>query len=60
MKNYLILNRLYQFIGEINQKTFIGLIEGVNDEKEALNKAKAKFNLGQAEQLFAEECFIQV
>lgn len=60
MKNYLILNRLYQFIGEINQKTFIGLVEGVNDEKEALNKAKAKFNLGQAEQLFAEECFTQV
>lgn len=60
MKNYLILNRLYKFIREINEKTFIGLVEGVNDEKEALNKAKAKFNLGQAEQLFAEECYIQV
>ena len=60
MKSYLILNRLYKFIREINEKTFIGLVEGVNDEKEALNKAKVKFNLGQAEQLFAEECFIQV
>ncbi|HQF36260.1 MAG TPA: hypothetical protein PLL26_01290 [Candidatus Dojkabacteria bacterium] len=45
---------------EINEKTFIGLIEGVKDEKEALNRAKAKFNLGQAEQLIAEECFFQV
>jgi hypothetical protein len=60
MKNYLILNRLYRFIKEINDKTFVGLIEGVKDEKEALNRAKAKFNLGQAEQLFAEECYIQV
>ncbi len=41
MKNYLILNRLYKFINEINEKTFIGLIEGVKDEKEALSRAKA-------------------
>ena len=60
MKNYLSLNRLYRFVREINEKTFIGIIEGVKDEKEALNRAKAKFNLGQAEQLFAEECYIQV
>jgi len=60
MKSYLILNRLYRFVKEINEKTFIGVIEGVKDEKEALNRAKAKFNLGQAEQLFAEECYIQV
>jgi len=60
MKNFLILNHLYEFIMEINEKTFIGLIEGVKDEKEALNRAKAKFNLGQAEQLIAEECFFQV
>jgi len=60
MKNYLILNLFYRIIKEINEKTFIVLIEGVKDEKEALNKAKAKFNLGQAEQLFAEECFTQV
>jgi len=60
MKNFLILNHLYEFIREINEKTFIGLIEGAKDEKEALNRAKAKFNLGQAEQLTAEECFIQV
>lgn len=60
MKNFLILNHLYKFIREINEKTFIGLVEGVKDEKEALNRAKARFNLGQAEQLFAEECFTQV
>ena len=60
MKNYFILNRLYKFINEINEKTFIGLIEGVKDEKEALNRAKAKFNLREAEQLIAEECYIQV
>jgi len=60
MKNFLIQNHLYKFIREINKKTFIGLIEGAKDEKEALNRAKAKFNLGQAEQLFAEECFTQV
>lgn len=60
MKNYLFLNRLYKFIREINEKTLIGLIEGAKDENEALNRAKAKFNLGQAEQLFAEECFTQV
>lgn len=60
MKNYLILNRLYKFIREINEKTYIGLIEGVRDEKEALNRAKAKFKLGKTEQLIAEECYIQV
>jgi len=60
MKSYLILNRLYRFINEINEKTFIGLNEGAKDEKEALNKAKAKFKLGKAEQLIAEECYIQV
>lgn len=60
MKNYLILNRLYKFIREINEKTFIGLIKCVRDEKEALNRAKAKFKLGKAEQLIAEECYIQV
>lgn len=60
MKSYLILNRLYKFIREINEKTFIGLVDGVNDEKEALNKAKAKFNLAKDDMLIAEECFIQV
>lgn len=60
MKNYLILNRLYKFIKEINEKTFIGLIEGVRDEKEALNRAKAKFNLAKDDMLIAEECFTQV
>ena len=51
---------MYRFIREINEKTFIGLIEGVKDEKEALNRAKAKFKLGKAEQLIAEECYMQV
>lgn len=60
MKSYLILNRLYKFIREINEKTFIGLIEGVKDEKEALNRAKAKFKLWRNEELIAEECYIQV
>jgi len=60
MKNYLILNHLYRFINEINEKTFIGLIEGAKDENEALNRAKAKFKLSRAEQLIAEECYIQV
>jgi len=60
MKSYLILNRFYKLIQEINEKTFIGIIEGVKDEKEALNRAKAKFNLAKDDMLIAEECFIQV
>jgi DNA polymerase IIIc chi subunit len=60
MKNYLILNSLYNICKEINEKTFIGLIEGVKDEKQALNRARAKFNLGKESMLTAEECFIQV
>jgi len=51
---------LYKFIREINEKTFIGLIEGAKDEKEALNRAKAKFKLWRNEELIAEECYIQV
>ena len=60
MKSYLILNRLYKLIQEINEKTFIGIIEGVKDEKEALDRAKAKFKLWRNEELIAEECCIQV
>ena len=51
---------MYRFIREINEKTFIGLIEGVKDEKEALNRAKAKFKLWRNEELIAEECYMQV
>ena len=40
MKNYLILNNFYNTIRQINEKTFIGLIENVKGEKEALNRAK--------------------
>lgn len=57
MKNYLILNRFYKIIKEINEKTFIGLIEGVKNEKEALKKAKTKFQLSMVKNVIAEECF---
>ena len=60
MKNFLILNHLYKLIREINEKTFIGLIEGAKDEKEALNSAKAKFKHYRNEELIAEECYILV
>ncbi len=56
MKNYLILNSLYQLIREINEKTFIGLIENAKGEKEALSKAEILFPLAKAEDIIAEEC----
>lgn len=56
MKNFLILNNLYNTIKEINEKTFIGLIEVVKGEKEALNRAKILFPLTKAENMIAEEC----
>lgn len=60
MKNFLILNNLYKLAKEINEKTFVGLIEGVRNEKEALRKAKMKFKSCGNESLIAEECFIQI
>lgn len=57
MKNYLILTRFYKIIKEINEKTFIGLIEGVKNKKEALKKAKTKFQLATVKNVIAEECF---
>ena len=56
MKNYLILNNFYNTIRQINEKTFIGLIENVKGEKEALNRAKILFPLTKAENMIAEEC----
>jgi len=56
MKNFLILNNLYNTIKEINEKTFIGLIENVKGEKEALNRAKILFPLAKVENMIAEEC----
>lgn len=60
MKSYLILTTLYKKITEINEETFIGLIEGVRDEKEALQKAKDKFKLTTVQNIIAEECYITV
>jgi hypothetical protein len=60
MKNFFILNHLYKLIKEINEKTFIGLIEGVKDENEALEKAKTKFQLATVKNVIAEECFTLV
>ena len=57
MKNFLIFNNLYNTIRQIDEKTFIGLIENVKDEKEALNKAKTKFQLSMVKNVIAEECF---
>jgi len=57
MKDFLILNHFYKFIKQVNEKTFIGLIEGVKDEKEALKKAKTKFQLATVKNVIAEECF---
>lgn len=60
MRNYLILDNLYSLIKEINEKTFIGLIEDVKDEKEALQKAKILFPLAKVDDIIAEECLVKV
>lgn len=60
MKNYLILNKLYKLAKEINEKTFVGFIEGVRNESEALYRAKKQFKSCGNDSLIAEECFIQI
>ena len=56
MKSYIIVNDFYKKIQEINENTFIGLVEFVKGEKEALKKARKVFNLGKDKNLVAVEC----
>jgi hypothetical protein len=56
MKSYIIVNDFYKKIQEINENTFIGLVELVKGEKEALKKARKVFNLAKDKNLVAVEC----
>lgn len=59
MKSYIIVNDFYKKIQEINESTFIGLVEFVKGEKEALKKARKTFNLPQEKNLVAVECLTE-
>ncbi len=59
MKSYIIVNDIYRKIQEINENTFIGLVEFVKGEKEALKKARKAFNLPQEKNLVAVECLTE-
>ena len=59
MKNYLILNDLCGGLNEVNEQTFVGLIESVTGKTEALKKAKTLFNLAKNQSIIAQECQIQ-
>jgi hypothetical protein len=59
MKSYIIVNDFYKKIQEINENTFIGLVELVKGEKEALKKARKVFNLAKDKNLVAVECLIE-
>lgn len=54
------MNNIYIKMNEINKETFIGIIENVKDEKEALKKAKTRFRLATVKNVIAQECFIEV
>ena len=59
MKNYLILNDFCGGLNEVNEQTFVGLIESVTGETEAIKKVKTLFNLTENQNIIAQECQIQ-
>lgn len=59
MKGYLILNHNYKKSKEINESSFIGLIENVANSFEALQRARRKWDL-QNEDLILEECMVKM
>jgi hypothetical protein len=55
---FLILNQNYLDTNEIDQNSFIGIIENAVNEEKALQRARTKFTLTKDQFIIAEECQI--